>query len=245
MTGALAFPVKGAVALVTGAARGLGKAIVETLVAHDAARIYAGVRDLEAAGRLFHDTRIVPVRLDVTSGADISDAPRHFQDVTLLVNNAGQIAHATLTGAPSLQSARLEMEVNYWGPLLLCRAFAPVLKANGGGAIVNILSIAALANIPRVGAYSASKAAAFSMTQGLQADLAAQATLVMGVFAGPILTDMAQHSEGRHPPQLLAANIVEALEAGHPWLFPDPTSAAFAARQAGASWRELLAKRET
>lgn len=230
--------------LVTGAARGLGKSLVDAFLAAGAARVYAGMRNLGTRhDDRAADSRVVSVALDVTSDADAVAAAERCADVTVLVNNAGHIAHATFSGAASLEDARLEMEVNYWGPVRLSRAFAPVLARNGGGAIVNILSIAALAGMARVGAYSASKAAAFSMTECLQADLGPQGTHVMGVFAGPILTSMAQKAEGRHPPELLAANILAGLEAGQGWLFPDPTSQAFGARAIGATWTEVLANR--
>lgn len=237
-------PVPGSVVLVTGAARGLGKSLVEAFLAAGAARVYAGVRE-PGSLRNGHaaDARVVPVVLDVTSDSDATAAAERCADVTVLVNNAGHIAHATFTGAASLNDARMEMEVNYWGPLRLTRAFAPVLAGNGGGAIVNILSIAALAAMARVGAYSASKAAAFSMTECLQADLAPQGTSVIGVFAGPILTSMAQQTQGRHPPELLAASILTGLETGQRWLFPDPTSLAFASRVVGATWSEILSNR--
>jgi len=163
-----AMQIAGKVVLVTGANRGVGRAFVEALAARGAAKIYAGARDparlADLAARF--NGKVEPVKLDITSVAEIAAARAKCRDVALLINNAGINLQAGLIGAADLGAARAEIETNYLGPLAMCRAFAPVLKANGGGVIVNMLSIAARVNLPMYGSLSASKAAALSMTQG-------------------------------------------------------------------------------
>src|SRR5687767_9095986 len=145
--------IEGTVALVTGANRGLGRAVVEKLLAAGARRVYAAMRRPAALPGL---PDAIPVALDVPDPASVAVAARRYGDVDLLVNNAGISAGATLLG-PDRAAAEREMDVNYFGTLRMIRAFAPVLAANGGGAIVNVLSILARVNLPPVGSYSASK----------------------------------------------------------------------------------------
>lgn len=226
--------VAGAHVLVTGANRGLGKALVKAFVQRGAARIYAAGRDRAALEEAFDDQpSVVPVIMDITDDISVAQAARTRTDVSIVVNNAGIVTHARLIGAASLAEARLEMDTNFWGMLRVCRAFAPALRKNGGGAIVNILSMGALASMPFVGSYCASKAAALSMTQAIRGELAAQGTLVTGVIAGPIQTDMAREheKEGRYPPEMLAAAIIDGIEAGAQTVFPDPKS-----REIGETW---------
>jgi NAD(P)-dependent dehydrogenase (short-subunit alcohol dehydrogenase family) len=130
------------------------------------------------------------VRLDVTNPEDVAAAARQCTDVNLLINNAGIALWTGFLAPDSVEAARSEMETNYYGPLLLSRAFAPVLAKNGGGAIVNLLSVLSWVAIPSGGTYSASKAAAWSLTNWLRTE---QGTHVMGVHAGPIDTDMASN----------------------------------------------------
>ncbi|MEN3951753.1 SDR family oxidoreductase [Iodidimonas sp. SYSU 1G8] len=220
--------IDGACVLVTGANRGLGKALADAFAARGAACVYAAGRDRAALETVFSGRdRIRPISLDVTSDASVAEAARLCPDTTILVNNAGIVSHSTLIGAPSLDDARLEMETNYWGMLRLCRAFAPVLRANGGGAIANILSMGALASMPFVGTYCASKAAALSLTQGIRGELEGQGTLVVGVIAGPIQTDMAREHEkdGRFPAGMIAAATLDGIEARQTTIYPDPRSA--------------------
>jgi NAD(P)-dependent dehydrogenase (short-subunit alcohol dehydrogenase family) len=226
--------VAGAHVLVTGANRGLGKALVNAFVQRGAARIYAAGRNRAALQEAFDDQpAVVPVIMDITDDISVAQAARTRADVSIVVNNAGIVTHSRLIGAASLAEARLEMDTNFWGMLRVCRAFAPALRGNGGGAIVNILSMGALASMPFVGSYCASKAAALSMTQAIRGELAAQGTLVTGVIAGPIQTDMAREheKEGRFPPEMLAAAIIDGIEAGATTVFPDPKS-----REIGETW---------
>jgi NAD(P)-dependent dehydrogenase (short-subunit alcohol dehydrogenase family) len=186
--------ITNAVALVTGANGGIGSHFVEQLLNLGAAKIYVCARSANKLNSLvaLDADRIVPVELDVTNPESVISAASKCQDVTLLINNAGTSLNQGLIAASDLDSARSEMEVNYFGMLSMCRSFAPILKHNGGGAIVNILSLLGKINLPFSGSYSASKAAAISMTQGIRAELAAQNTLVVGVMPGTVDTDLAK-----------------------------------------------------
>lgn len=181
--------IQGSVALVTGANRGLGKALVEALIAGGAKKVYAAARDPASVPKI---EGVVAMKLDVTRQEDISAAARVCQDVSLLVNNAGIIRGAGLLDAASLDSARAEWETMCFGPLALSQAFAPVLAANGGGAIVNVLSALSWISFPGAATYSAAKAAAWSLTNGLRNELRAQGTQVVGLHIGFMDTDMAR-----------------------------------------------------
>lgn len=212
-------------AFVSGANRGLGAAFVDVLAERGAKKIYAAARDpssLPVRG----ESQILPIQIDVTDTALVSQVARDAGDTTLLINNAGAISHSQLIGSESLEGAREEMEVNYWGTLNMCRAFAPNL-ASSGGVIVNILSIGALAPFSYVGTYCAAKAAAWSASQGVRGELRERGVRVFAAFVGPLATDMAleDETEGRHDPKLVAGNILDAVAAGEENIFPDPTSA--------------------
>jgi NAD(P)-dependent dehydrogenase (short-subunit alcohol dehydrogenase family) len=205
--------IAGSVALVTGAGRGLGRAFVHALAARGAKTVYAAARNPAAVT----EPGVVPVALDITDSERVAQVAEECQDVTLLVNNAGVMELSPLIGAPTLDGARLEMETNYFGTLAMCRAFAPVLAANGGGAIVNMLSVVSWFTNPVNGSYSASKAAEWSMTNGVRIELARQGTLVVGVNAGFIDTDMAAELAGDAPktsPEDVARQVFDAVEAG-------------------------------
>src|SRR5262249_18300891 len=151
MSGTLS--IAGSVALVAGANRGLGRAFARALVERGAATVYAGARDPRAVT----DPDVIPIRLGITNPADIEPAARACADVTLRMTSAGISHGAPLLAAPSLVPAREELEVNYFGTLAMCRAFAPILAANGGGALVNMLSALSFLNLPLAGSYSSSK----------------------------------------------------------------------------------------
>lgn len=204
--------IEQAVALVTGANSGIGKYFIETLRSLGAARIYAGARKLSSLEDLvaIDPDRIVPIALDITDEASVTAAAAQCDDVNLLINNAGIALLKQLISVPDLSAARAEMEVNYFGTLAMCRAFAPVLKANGGGAIINMLSILGRVNFPTNASYSASKGASYILTQGIRAELAAQNTLVVGVMPATVDTKSSQD----FPPPKVAPEAVtqEALQ---------------------------------
>ena len=211
--------IKGRVALVSGANRGLGKATVEALLEAGAARVYAAARQVSTLDA--SDARIVPLVLDIADPAQIASAAALAVDVQVLVNNAGVTAVQPLLDASDSQAAEQEMRVNYFGTLEMCRAFAPHLVRNGGGAIVNVLSILGRVPSPRLGGYSASKAAAFSLTQSIRAQLAPRGTLVIGVLPGFIDTDMARGvTAPKLSPQAVSSSIIAALRDGVEDVYP-------------------------
>jgi NAD(P)-dependent dehydrogenase (short-subunit alcohol dehydrogenase family) len=204
--------IAGATALVTGANRGLGRAFVEALRGAGCVKIYAGVRTINTAT---HDDVIAPVKLDITDSEQVTAAAAHCHDVSILINNAGVAYFAPALGAPSMDDARREMETNYFGTLAMCRAFAPVLKRNGGGAIVNMLSVVSFFNAPMQGTYCASKAAAWSLTKDVRFELRAQGTLVVGVYSGYIDTDMTAGIAGpKSSAADVAAQVIIGIENG-------------------------------
>lgn len=225
----MSFPIKGKTALVTGANRGIGEAIVDALVKAGAAKVYAAARKLSDLAPLTarHGARIVPLQLDVTEPSQIAAAVKAAPDVQLLVNNAGYAGHSggTFTDAQWLAEGRKEMEVNYFGAFAVSQAFAPVLGKNGGGAIVNIASVASMVNFALFASYSASKAAVHSLTQATRTLLKAQGTQVFGVYPGPIDTRMAADVPfEKTSPADAAQAITAGIEAGHEEIFPDPMS---------------------
>jgi NAD(P)-dependent dehydrogenase (short-subunit alcohol dehydrogenase family) len=214
--------IGGSIALVTGANRGLGRAFVVALRAAGCAKIYAGVRKIDTAA---YDDGIVPVLLDVTKSEQVTAAAARCGDVSLLINNAGVAYFAPALGAPTMDDARREMETNYFGTLAMCRAFAPVLKRNGGGAIVNMLSVVSFFNAPMQGTYCASKAAAWSLTKDVRFELRAQGTLVAGVYSGYIDTDMTAGIDGpKSSAATIAAEVVAGIENGAEDILADKRS---------------------
>jgi NAD(P)-dependent dehydrogenase (short-subunit alcohol dehydrogenase family) len=204
--------IKGSVALVTGANRGIGKAIVAELRARGAAKIYAGVRDPGS----ITDPDLIPIALDITDPDQIAAAARLAADVDLVVNNAGIGVPSTPLTA-SLDTARAELETNYLGLISMTEAFAPVLKANGGGAFVNVLSVVSWVAMPHLTTYSASKAAAWSYSNAARIELAGQGTEVVGVHVGYVDTDLVRELEGdKVAPEQVAVAALDALAAGEP-----------------------------
>lgn len=220
--------IKNSIALVTGTNRGIGRSLVTALASAGAKKVYAGMRDVDTFNQNnpdFFDNfqgRVIPLTLDITKNNQIDSALQKTKDVNLLINNAGIANYSGLIAADDLSSARQEMEVNYFATLALIRAFAPALKKNGGGAIVNLLSVASLVNFPMLGSYSASKAALYSLTQGIRAELANQGTQVMGVFPGPIDTDMAKNIDmEKASPDEIAKGTLNGIENGVEDIFID------------------------
>jgi NAD(P)-dependent dehydrogenase (short-subunit alcohol dehydrogenase family) len=209
--------IKGCVGLVTGGNRGIGEAFVRVLLQSGASKVYAGSRDPAAAAHLVEQFagKCVALELDVTDHAEIERAARECGDVNLVVNNAGLFSNQTLLGADDMSNARAEMEVNYFGVLAMCRAFAPVLAKNGGGGIVNVLSAAALAPIPNMGGYGPSKAAARSLSGCVRAELSQQGTQVTALIVGSVDTRMAAHVEGgKESPDDIARAGLRAVSRG-------------------------------
>jgi short-subunit dehydrogenase len=170
--------------------------------------------------------KLQAIELDVTNKEQIAAAARMAKDVTLLVNNAGVNFNTPLMAIDSTDNARREMEVNYFGTLAMCRAFQPILKANGGGAIVNMLSILSHVNLPLMGSLCASKAALLSLTQALRAELKAQGTHVMGVLPGAVDTDMtAGVNVPKIQPSYVAAAIVDGLNRHAEDIYPGDMAA--------------------
>lgn len=212
--------------LVTGANRGIGRSIVETFLERGAAKIYAAVRNLDTARPLVetYQDKVVPLLIDLEDPKTVVTASYTSADVDIVVNNAG-ILHASSPLADEAYSDLLkEMEINVGGLLHMARVYAPILKANGGGAFVQLNSIASVKNFADFSTYSASKAAAYSLTQGLREKLASQNTLVVSVHPGPIATDMAKKvgfDQFADPPRVVADAIIDALQSGQFHVFPD------------------------
>lgn len=205
--------IDGSVALVTGANRGIGRAYVEALLARGAAKVYAAARDPSSVADLVEDGdgRVVALALDVTDERQVAAAAKNAADVTLLVNNAGFAGRSSAYTTLDLGAARQEMEVNYFGMLALTQAFAPILKASGGGTVVNVLSFLSLVTLPFAATYSASKAAGLAVTRSLRAELAGQGTTVVAVMPVQVETEMGRNLP---EPRLSTAEVVdETLDA--------------------------------
>jgi NAD(P)-dependent dehydrogenase (short-subunit alcohol dehydrogenase family) len=216
--------------LVTGANRGIGKALVEEALRRGAKRVYAGTR----GGLTIADERVIPLTLDVTNAAQIQQAANEVDTLDVLINNAGIALYDDLSNAGAIEQS---LAVNLFGPFNVTRTFLPLLKRSKG-AIVNNLSLMALAPLPLTPAYAISKAAAFNMTQSLRAILAGQGVAVHGVFLGPVDTDMTRGFEiPKASPESVAQGIFDGLENGEEDIFPDPASQSIA-----EGWRTGVAK---
>ncbi|WP_134767836.1 SDR family oxidoreductase [Nocardioides sp. 1609] len=202
--------INGAVVLVTGANRGIGAAFVEQLTRRGAAKIYAAARD---AGSIDVDG-VHALELDITRADQVDAAAAAAGDVQVVINNAG-ISTGTSLVAGDEAAIRREMDTNFYGPLLMTRAFAPVLAANGGGAILNVISALSWFTAPGAGAYAASKAAAWALTDSTRLELAAQGTHVVAVHMGLVDTDMARSLQApKIMPSALASAGLDAIESG-------------------------------
>lgn len=184
--------LNGAVVLVTGAGGGIGQSATAAFLQAGAAKVYAATRVANAEVGLA-DERVVPIHLDITDAAQVEAAAERCSDVTVLINNAGINFNAPIVGASDADWARQEIEVNYLGTLSVTRAFAPILANNGGGAILNVLSILSRINHPQMASYCASKAALYSATQALRAQLRHQGTFVCAFMPGAVDTRLTAH----------------------------------------------------
>ncbi len=220
--------IDGQIAFVTGANRGLGAALTEALLERGAAKVYAGVRRPETVT----DPRVVPIRLDLTDRASILDAARLAPDVTLVINNAGISTGTPILGAE--EGLRQELEVNYLGPVAVARSFAPIVAANGGGALVNVLSVLSWVSFPQAGSYSAAKSAMWAATNSLRQNLAEQHTQVLAVHVGYMDTDMAAKvTATKTAPADVAEATLDALEAGEHEVLADEVSRQVRAQLSG------------
>ena len=209
-------------ALVTGANRGLGRAITMALLASGATKVYAATRqpDMLADLAARHGDRLETLQLDITDAAQVAAAAARCTDVNLLINNAGINRMQGLIAARSTDDARAEIETNYLGTLAMCQAFAPVLGANGGGGLVNVLSILAKITLPAMGSLCAAKAAGLRLTEGVRAELAAQQTYVAALMTGALDTDMSRDFQGpKSDPAEVATILLRGIEAKQPEIY--------------------------
>jgi NAD(P)-dependent dehydrogenase (short-subunit alcohol dehydrogenase family) len=220
--------ISGSIALVTGANRGLGARFVAGLLDRGAAKVYATARDSRsldatvAAG----DDRVVPLPLDVDDDASVRAAAERAADTTLLINNAGVLAFGSILTA-DLGSIERDMRTNYLGLIRTTRAFVPVLERSPGrAAVVNVVTLIALAPVVPMAGYSASKAAAHSATQAMRAELADRGVHVLGAYPGGIDTEMLAGVDAvKADPQVVAARTLDALQRDERVVFPDDASA--------------------
>ena len=222
--------IEGKVALVTGSNRGIGRAIVEALLARGASKVYATARSTDSLQSLVEssDGRVVPVALDVTNPEQVAAAAAQASDAQVVVSNAGYAGQTDLF-ADDLSAAKQEFNVNYWGVLNVARAFVPIIEANRGGALIHVASVASLISFPPFPTYSDSKAAVHSLTQALRLLKSSAGIQVVGVYPGPVDTDMASNLEmDKATPQSVAETILNGVEAGKVDIFPDVMSEGFA-----------------
>lgn len=200
--------IEGSVALVTGGSRGIGRALVQNLYERGAKKVYATARD----PRTVTHPDAVPLALEVSDPASVAAAAEQAQDVTVLINNAGASVNANFLDSP-VEDVRREFETNFYGPLLVTRAFVPIIERNGGGHILNVHSV--LSWIARLNSYSASKAALWSQTNSLRLDLKPRGIDVTGLHVGYVDTDLAAHVDGpKSTPESVAAQALDGIESG-------------------------------
>jgi NAD(P)-dependent dehydrogenase (short-subunit alcohol dehydrogenase family) len=200
-----------ATVLITGANRGIGLAFAKAFLAHGARKVYAAARNPSSVSL----NGVTPLKLDVTSPADVEAAARLAGDVTLVVNNAGIAAFGSFLSDDAEAVLRRHLETNVLGVLRVSRAFAPVLARNGGGALLNVASIASWVSSPLLASYAVSKSALWSLSNGLRNDLRAQGTQVTTLHMGFVDTDLTQGIEmPKSTPEAIVEQALAALEAG-------------------------------
>jgi NAD(P)-dependent dehydrogenase (short-subunit alcohol dehydrogenase family) len=200
-----------ATVLITGANRGIGLAFAREALARGARKVYAGARN-PASVTL---PGVEAIALDVTDPAQVAAAAQRAGDVTLVINNAGIARFGGFLAEDSIDAARAQLETNFFGPLRVSQAFAPILAANGGGAVLNVLSVASWISSPMLAVYGASKSAVWSLTNGLRNELRAQGTQVLGLHMGFVDTDLTQGIEmPKSTPEDIVRRAFDALEAG-------------------------------
>lgn len=217
----------GKIAFVSGSNRGIGKAITIELLEQGAAKVYAGARNVASLDELKqkYGARLVPVALNVTDDQSIEAAAKIANDVEILINNAGVYAIGNFLGGNLLESLKTNLDVNLWGVVKVTNAFLKAIMKHEAGAIINVSSVVGLANAPATLAYSISKAAIHSLTQGLRGELKETNILVSGVYPGPIATDMtAGYPMDMETPENVAKEILQGMADGVEDIFPDPMS---------------------
>ena len=203
--------IANAVVLVTGANRGIGRAFAREALARGARRVYAAARDPASVDL----PGVLPLQLDVTDPDQVARAVRDCGDVSVLVNNAGVATLGGFLEDTTLENTRRQFEVNFFGMLRMAQAFAPVLAANGGGAMLNVLSIASWINRPLLGTYGATKSAAWALTNGLRQELRAQGTQVTALHMGFVDTDLTRGIEmPKSTPEAIVREAFDGLQAG-------------------------------
>ncbi len=224
--------IENKVVLITGANRGIGKSISELVLEQGASKLYAAVRDVASAAPLVeaYGDRVVPVALDLSDASSVAAAAALASDVDIVINNGGVLKTNNVLDPGAFDSLAFEIDVNVAGLMRVAQSFAPVLKQNGGGALVQLNSVASFKAFPDFGTYTASKAASYSVTQSLKALLAEQGTQVVSVHPGPIATEMGDSaglSEIAEPPSLVAESIINALATGEFHAYPDTMAKQF------------------
>lgn len=216
--------IEGRTALVTGANRGIGKAIVESLISHGAKKVYTAVRSLDKADSLVkaHGDRVSPILIDLNKPESIKTAAKTATDVDLVINNAGILNVCDPLSDSTIESFKDELEVNVYGLIRMAQSFAPVLENNGEGVFVQLNSVASLRSFADFSTYCASKAAAYSFTQALKDKLQEKGIAVISVHPGPIETDMAKTigMEGE-PVSVVSEDIIDAINSSRQHVFPD------------------------
>lgn len=222
----MSHPIEGKTILVTGANRGIGRSFVEVFLENGAAKAYAAVRSLENALPLVEQFggRVVPLELDLVDEESIAEAARMASDVDVVINNGGVLTTTQPLAEEAFDSLDFEIDVNVKGLVRMARAFAPVLEANGGGVFGQLNSLASLKAFAGFSTYSASKAAAYSLTQSLRETLGERGIRVISIHPGPIATDMGSTAgldDIAEPPELVPRATLAAIESGDFHVFPD------------------------
>ena len=207
-----------AVFLITGANRGIGLAFAEAALARGARKVYAAAREPSSV----QFPGVLPLQLDVTDPDQVARAVRDCGDVSVLVNNAGVAELGGFLQDATTEATRRQLEVNFFGMLRMAQGFAPVLAANGGGAMLNVLSIASWLNRPLLGTYGATKSAAWALTNGLRHELRAQGTQVTALHMGFVDTDLTRGIElPKSTPQAIVRAALDGVEAGQDEVLAD------------------------